>query len=139
MKHFSSGNKIRSLREYLDTLDVPVVVVDDDVRVITANEQAQLLFGKKLPVIEGSYGGEMAECAYARLPGGCGKTVHCRSCAIRNTVTDTYRTSKNHVRVPAYEDRPAGETQKKIRFLISTEKVGEFVLLKIDNVGPPDR
>lgn len=91
MEHFASGTRVLSLREYLDKLDVPVVVVDDDLRILTAND--------------------------------------------RNTVTDTYRNSKSHVKVPAYANHETGGSEEKVRFLISTEKAGAFVLLRIDEVG----
>jgi hypothetical protein len=135
MEYFASGKRVLSLREYLDRLDVPVVVVDDDLRVVTANGRARSLFGKELPEIEGSYSGNVLECAYSRHPGGCGTTVHCRTCTIRNTVTDTYRTAKSHVKVPAYANRQSGDGEEKVRFLISTEKAGAFVLLRIDEVS----
>ena len=33
-------------------------------------------------------------CSRSRLPGGCGKTVHCRDCAIRNTVASVAKSGR---------------------------------------------
>ena len=69
----------RTFIEFLDLLPVPIVVVDNDMRLIAANNKARRLLGKKAGNIKEAYFGEAVECPYARLPGGCGQTVHCRS------------------------------------------------------------
>jgi hypothetical protein len=76
------------------------------------------------------------ECARARLPGGCGKTEHCKACAIRNTVMETHATGKAVEKREAYQlvITPRGET--KMRLLISTEKINQVVLLRIDEMAP---
>lgn len=89
------------LQEYLDGLRDPILVVNGDVDVKTANGRARELLQKELPAIEGYQGGDMFECEYSKLPEGCGKTYHCSACAIRRTVTDTFKTGINHVTVPA--------------------------------------
>jgi len=122
------------LQEYLDGLEVPVLVVDDDVNVKTANRQARELLQKELPAIEGYKGGDVFECDYSRLPEGCGKTVHCSACAIRGTVTDTFKTGMTHVSVPACLHRIAGEENQEISLLISTELVNGVVFLRVDRV-----
>lgn len=121
----------RTFRRFLDLLPVPVVVVDDDVRVVVANSRACSLLGKEPAEIEGGYGGEALECAYARLPEGCGKTVHCRSCTVRLTVLDTFATGQSHYDVPACMDIRTAGGDTRVAFLITTEKSGELVLLKI--------
>ncbi|MBI5557758.1 MAG: PAS domain-containing protein [Deltaproteobacteria bacterium] len=127
-------HEARSLRDFLDRFPQPVLVVDSDVKVITANQAGLAALGKKSKEIEGELGGDVFGCDYARLPQGCGKTIHCKSCVIRNTVTDTLRTGRSHIRVPAYPELHFLTGEKKIRFLISTEKVGDTVFLRIDEV-----
>lgn len=123
-----------TLGEFLDMLPVPLLVVDYDVKVIAANDKALKLLGKEAGKIEGMYGGEAMECPYARLAEGCGTTVHCRSCAIRLNVLDTYTTGQSHYDVPAYQDVCFSKRDKNICFYISTWKTGEFVLLRIHEV-----
>jgi hypothetical protein len=49
-------------------------------------------------------------------------------------VTDTYASGNCHVRVPAYQDIWTPSESKQVRFLITTEKVGNYVMLRIDDV-----
>ena len=120
---------------FLDRLSEPVLVVDGDVVGLTANRKAREVLGKDLTQIQGLKGGNIIECKHAHEPGGCGRTIHCSGCAIRNTVEDTYKTGKSHLRVPAYAEIPVTGKVQKISFLISTEKVKGVVLLRIDKVG----
>lgn len=128
-----------SLNEYLNRLGAPVLVMDDDVRVMDFNEPARTVLGKSAADIEGFYGGDVIECVYAKQPGGCGNTEHCKACTIRKTVIHTYATGQPHVRVPAYQDIQTANGAREMRFTISTEKVGQFVLLRIDDVTPTSR
>jgi hypothetical protein len=121
-----------TLLSFLERLKVPLLLLDKNACVLSVNGTARLLLGKTLEEIENHLAGEVIECAHAREPGGCGKTIHCRSCTIRRTVTDTYTSGASHVRVPAYQDILTPWDVKQVRFLISTERVGGRVLLRID-------
>lgn len=123
-----------SLSEYLNRFNVPVLVMEDDVRVAGFNEAARALLGCERQNPMGKLGGDALECEYARLPDGCGKTEHCKTCAIRRAVTATYLSGDSKVRVPAYQHLLTPEGRRKVRFLISTEKAGRFVLLRIDAI-----
>jgi len=135
-EYFSSPRGRISLPQYLNELGAPILVMDDDVRVLGFNEPARALLGYRVEGCVGRYGGDVLECAYARLPGGCGNTEHCKACAIRRTVTNTYTTGDSKHNVPAYQDIVTPTGTREIRFLISTEKVGNFVLLRIDEIRP---
>jgi hypothetical protein len=82
----------------------------------------------------GFRGGDVFECAYASLPGGCGETIHCEACTIRNTVMDTFKTGKSHLKTPAYLLQGIPDNYHEIQFEISTEKVKDVVLLRIDKI-----
>jgi PAS domain-containing protein len=137
--YFFSPQGPPSFAKFLDMLDVPVLVVDDDVKVVAANEKARSLLGKSSDDLADMYLGEAIECPYARLPGGCGSTVHCRSCAIRLTVLDTYLTGRSNYDVQAYKDVCFDGGTRNISFLISTVKSGEFVYLKIHEIKGDER
>lgn len=111
-----------SLAEFLEQLDAPVLLMDDDVRVAGFNESARALLGCAPHDLTGKLPCDVINCEFARLPGGCGRTEHCPACAIRNAVTATHQTGKSHRNVLA---KPQGVA-------ISTEKMGRFVLLRID-------
>jgi hypothetical protein len=122
------------LSAFLDALDIPVLLVDDDVRVIGANTLALSFVQKDLPKIENNHGGDVFECIYAATPEGCGKTIHCSGCAIRIAVRDTFYSGSSHREIPAYLKCGRSGQPTRIGLLISTEKVNEAVLLKIDSV-----
>ena len=121
--------------EYLDRLQVPLFVVSSDSRVIYANTRGRALGAEDLSELQNHPpAGEVFECFYAKSSEGCGETVHCKSCTIRNTVLATATTGVTHTRVPAYMDLGSEVGEKSIRFFVSTQQVGEFVLLRVDSV-----
>lgn len=124
----------KGILEFLDELADPIFLVDGDARMISANAAAQLIVGKDRSEIEDHLGGEVFECTNADLPGGCGRTEHCKACAIRNSVMNTLATGKGVKRAPAYQTLKGDNGGRRVRFEISTEKVGDAVLLRIDSV-----
>jgi hypothetical protein len=121
------------LSAFLDALNIPVLLVDNDVKVIGANALALSFVQKDLPEVENRHGGDVFECIYAATPEGCGKTMHCSGCAIRIAVRDTFYSGSSHREIPAYLKCGRSGQPKRIGLLISTEKVNDAILLKIDN------
>ncbi len=127
------------LQSFLDSLPAPIFVVDDDVVVKAANNLGYELLKKGPDQIRNRLGGVVFECAYARLPEGCGRTIHCSACAIRRSVYYTFESGKSLIEVPAtlkWHDR---KIDQEIGMFISTEKMGNVVLLRIDRVEGPKR
>lgn len=122
----------KSLEEFLNKILKPVFIVDQEGEMISANKFAQKMVEKDINSIKGYLGGDVFGCKYAKLPGGCGATIHCRSCTIRTAVMQTFTTGKNQYNIPCHLDHESGQ---KIQFLISVEKKGETVLIRIDEVG----
>jgi len=131
-------NRNQTLREFLNGFDFPILAVDPDINVHIANIEAEKMLGKSLDEIEGSSGGEAVECEYARLPGGCGRSEHCKPCAIRNTVTETCKTGKAVKDMIGYQNIISGNRVEQVRLWISAEKKGDMVLLKIEQDGEPE-
>lgn len=123
------------LMTFLDNLNVPIVLVDAVVNAETANKTARKILQKELPEIVGSAGGVIFECAYSTLPEGCGKTIHCSGCTIRNTVMDTFQSGNSHLEISAPLAQGTPDENQDFTYLISTEKVSNVVLLRIDKVG----
>ncbi|HBF34724.1 TPA: hypothetical protein DDW35_09180 [Candidatus Sumerlaeota bacterium] len=130
-KIFSSGVELRKL---LNRLDAPVLVVDRDVCVEMANDQALELLGKNLPEIKDYCGGDVFECVHSREPGGCGRTIHCSGCVIRSVVEDTMKTGRSHTCVPAVLKKRSPDDVEECDMLISTQKQLGMVLLRIDDL-----
>lgn len=122
------------LDEYLESLDVPVVTVTADGIIGAGNELVVELLGKSSADINGLPGGDVFECQNARLPGGCGRTIHCSGCTVRNTVMETARTGKARRNVPAYLDQGVDGVSRMAELLISTEMKGGVILLRIERM-----
>lgn len=127
-----------SLPEYLEGLDVPVVTVTSEGTINSANHKALTMLGKPPLMIQGQKGGNVFECENAYLPEGCGNTIHCSACTIRNTVMDTIQTGNPHYNVPAYLNQLAHGGSHRIELFISTEKKGGVVFLKIEKISSVD-
>lgn len=133
------ANKIRQLRgvdlgAFLDNLAAPVIVISATGAINNANKQARTLLKKDLPDIKDSRSGNVFECVHAKLPEGCGKTIHCDGCTIRMTVMDTFQSGRSHLKTPACLCRGAPDKCDIVDILISTEKVRDVVLLRIDKM-----
>jgi hypothetical protein len=124
-----------SLDEYIESIDLPVVLVDDDVQVRAANAAACTALGKDLDALRDRRGGEVFECAHARLPGGCGRTIHCSGCAIRRAVKNTFATGEPQNGVPATLTRDHPDDASAVALTITTVKVGNIVMLRVERMG----
>lgn len=133
---FVLSDKFR-FRDFLESIDAPLLAVDAGGRAITANTVALKTLGKGMPQVEGKLEGEVMECEYSRLPGGCGRTDHCLGCQIRRSVDHTRSTGESQVRTKAYMSIQAPEGVKRYDYYVSTEKLdSDVVLLRIDDARP---
>ncbi len=130
-----------SLREFLESMDIPTLMVSGDVVVDGANEAALALVEKALPSLQGKPGGEVFGCVNADLPGGCGRTSMCSACTVRNTVTETYRSGEGRFQVQAVLQVWSGGAPRDMGFLLTTEKVGNRVLVQVEpnETNSPER
>jgi PAS domain-containing protein len=126
--HFARQWDGLELGEYLDRFDQPVLAVNQDGRIVAANRPMADMLGKSERQIFGLRRGEAMECRYARLPEGCGDTVHCEICSVRNTVLEVLETGESREQVPAYVDRGA----YRVPLTISAYERDGIVLLVID-------
>lgn len=127
--YFAEQWKGMSYAAYVARFPYPVVLVEGEGRVVAMNRTACDFLGREPSEVVGLLGGEAMECAYARLPGGCGKTAHCPACAIRNSVTATHQTGKPLTRVPATLRR---RDQSVHDLLISTTREDRVVKVVIE-------
>ncbi|HET6486932.1 MAG TPA: hypothetical protein VFH83_10965 [Spirochaetia bacterium] len=123
-------------RDFLESIEAPLLAVDGEGRAITANTVALKTLGKGMPQVGGRLPGEVMECEYSRLPGGCGKTVHCNGCQIRMSVDYTRSTGEARVRTRAYIRIQESQGVKQYDYYVSTEKLDGVVLLRIDETRP---
>jgi PAS domain-containing protein len=133
VRYFAFG-EAQTIQSFLDKLEAPVLLVDGDGVVVTANGRALAAVGRDAAGAGSLRPGDFLECAYARLPGGCGNTVHCPACTIRSTVGATHGDGRSR-RVEAFQSIVTASGPARTRLLITTEKQGPLVLLRIDEMG----
>lgn len=122
------------LEKFITTLKTPILVVDSKVRVQSGNSRAIEMLQVCNEEMADQLAGDVIQCVYSDLPGGCGKTIHCTGCTIRNSAEKTFETGQSLTNIKAYQilKTPAGPKHKII--YISTEKVGDLVLLQFDDI-----
>jgi hypothetical protein len=119
------------LQRYLDSLKLPIVALNGDGRVIAVNCEASSIYSEKSGDGITEWPDRIFECAHARLPVGCGNSVHCSGCAIRIAATDSYRTGESQRDLPAYITHCDSDSPDKAELLISADKVDKIVFLRI--------
>lgn len=124
-------------RKFLELFDAPVLLVDDDARVLAANHLALSFAGISAAAAHREYCGDVLECVNACLENGCGKTRFCPDCVFRSSVTETYTTGLPVTDRPATLCRRKESGRKKVRMLVSTRKDGGAVLLRLRPVRVP--
>jgi hypothetical protein len=128
------ANRPLPLNQLLDRLHVPVIAVDANVTATCANRAAERILGRRGNLIQGRLVGEVIECVHAAAPGGCGRSIHCAGCAIRRMATATFRDGTARCSIEAEQSvRHDGKTGPT-RFTISTQKLGDVVLVIVEDM-----
>jgi len=129
-----------NLDQLINRLEQPVLVVDELTSlVVTANEPAAAAFGKPLGAFAGERGGSVTECVNAYEPGGCGEAEHCTGCTIRHLVMETASSGRGEDRAIAYQHRVGPDGIRKQHYLISTEKLEDLILLRMELLPEGDQ
>lgn len=96
-------------------------IVDRNHCVSRLNEAAIAMTRRLEKESIGLRGGEILRCVNSSDdPKGCGFSAACRSCIVRNTVSDTFQTGQAHQSVKAVIPYGAVNGTKKLQVLVST-------------------
>ncbi len=120
------------IEDFVGSLEEPVMLIDGDHVVGMVNDAAEALLNGSGKSVVGERAGTVFDCENAHLPGGCGLTVHCSGCTIRQAVAFTHHTGEPKLNVPATLRVVENANLNDVELLISTSRVGNRVLLKID-------
>ena len=120
--------------EYLDTLDAPIMLVNEERRMISCNKKAEKALGKKREVMRGLMAGEFLECHNSVLAEGCGKSIHCSACVIRQSLELTINSGEPVKEVTAYLNTMEHGIPVVRHIKVSTEKEGQYVRLQIHGI-----
>lgn len=126
----------RVVRRFLDSLPLPVLVADRSGTVTMANAEAMVMFGKADSTIVQYPVGHALSCPDAALFGGCGQGQECHNCAIRRSIVFTHETGLPQENVVALLSLTAPEGSYAVRVLMATRKMGDMVLVRIDQMAP---
>ncbi len=119
-----------NISDHLDQYELPVLMVDEEGRIIGINLAMTSFLGTIREQALGLLGGELMKCQYARLSDGCGHTIHCSTCTIRQTVNNARISNSDLLGVPAWLDRD----DLRMHFLISAFSRAAFVKLVVDKL-----
>lgn len=117
----------KPLENFADAFPFPVVITDGSIRPVAINRSAYENLTNHQKITDYSTMGIMVECRHSREPGGCGKTVHCTGCVLRDTIAKTNETGEPFTDVPAKLNSAAEE----VFYYVSTRKVDNHVLVKM--------
>ncbi len=118
------------LQRFLNSLSTPILALDADGVILAASEQALELLDRDQDAVCGHLAGDVVECEKARLPGGCGRTIHCQGCTIRRAVVETQQTGQPVLSRPATVT-VSRDDSPDWHLTISTVKRDGMVLLRI--------
>ena len=121
-----------NVRKFLNLLDAPVFLVDSEATVIAANTLAMESTKKPVSLVNGKLCGDVLGCINAFLPEGCGKTPHCPDCIVRLSINETYTTGMPVIHRTVAITRNKEGNQVTEQFLVSTQKDGNTVLLRLE-------
>jgi len=135
--HHSMAQFGLTMEEFLNGFKEPIVMVGPSGSIMRANHVAKSMLQKTSQEIVGFLGGDVFECEYALLPGGCGKTSHCLGCSIRSLVERTYKNQKGEKNVTCYLKRADNEKPDfRLRMVLTTEYRNDMVYLIVHDVSP---
>jgi hypothetical protein len=123
-----------SLQCHIDSIPVPILLVDSKNTTLAINTKASEILGVPSEAIGGSQFGSVFDCVHSDLAEGCGRSLHCSGCVIRRSVADTYQTGQPQVAVPATLSVTNSENPSDVVFTITTVRNDKVVLMRIDQV-----
>ena len=133
------GTDSSLIQSVFDALPSRIFVVDNDVCIHAYNSAAAELLSAPKSAVLHRRGGEALECIHSKDdPKGCGKGPLCKSCTIRNSVTEALR-GKRIIRRRTRLDLKWDEKKIEIYALISAApfqfKNTPYVLLTIEDIS----
>ncbi len=123
----------------LDAIPSPIFVVDDDVQIIGYNLAASKMLAQEPDLVLRQRAGEILHCLHStETPGGCGRSVVCKGCPVRNAVKEAL-SGHQVVRTRARMELVQGAEVKEIFLLATTASFAHqghsLVLLILEDIS----
>lgn len=125
--------------QVMEAIPTPLLVVDDDVRIIAFNRAASPLMGEKPEMALKTRAGEVLHCFHSTdSPEGCGRGEECGSCVVRGSVNESLL-GKAVVRKRTQMDLVMGDSVNRVYVLVTTAPFSfrdePLVILTIEDIS----
>ena len=132
-------NHAAFMKAVIDAFPSPLLVVDEDVRILEYNRAAEALIGEDRIVTLRRRGGEAMHCIHAlETPEGCGHASYCADCVIRNSVNEAF-SGRAVVRKKTQAELAAKGSVNQIHLLVTaspfTYETERLVLLILEDMS----
>lgn len=125
-------NKNINFIPFLNSLSVPVILIDHNNTYLSANDKALPMLSKDRINLQDQRIGDVFSCENSKLPGRCGHTKNCGGCQMLQLIKNTYEGKRKFENVPVTLKQKIDNIQEELNLKLSAEKVNDFVLLRID-------
>jgi signal transduction histidine kinase len=131
------------LRQTLDAIPAPALILNDKRQVLLANRAALRLLQTDEASLRGMRPGEIVQCVHAASgPDGCGTGLHCRTCGVVGTILDCLE-SKTSVsgECRLTIQTPDGPAARDLRVSASPcqTETGDFVIVVLEDISKQKR
>lgn len=109
----------------------PAFLLDADHTIGMVNCRALDLLGKPEEEVLGERTGTALECEHAYLAGGCGLTMRCSGCTLRQSISHTHLTGEPRFNIRATVTLARGAGVRDVRMTFSTARISDRILLEI--------
>jgi nitrogen-specific signal transduction histidine kinase len=123
----------------LDAIPSPIFVVDNDVRIMAANDAASRMLGDEPALVIRTRAGEALNCIHStESSDGCGRAEHCRECMVRNSVCQSLE-GRHVIRNKAVMDLVTEDGISSIYLLVTAAPMEyqgeELVVLTLEDIS----
>ena len=113
----------RELAIIYDHIPTPILVMDQEFRLVKVNAAAASLIGESSETLQSHSPGYLLDCARVTQPRGCGSSSRCPDCTLRNCVLDTLLTGQPHRQLEVKIARMKSGKESTGFFLVSTVRL----------------
>jgi signal transduction histidine kinase len=123
----------------LENSPIMMFLVDREKRIRNAAHAVEEFTGKRVEEILGRRGGEILRCFHALDdPKGCGFGPACKTCEVRQMVTDAFETGQDHYRTEVMLPLERDGEKAEMNFYVSAAQLAspnkELVLVSIEDI-----